>query len=380
MQAEGDVQVTPFRPLDAAPEGLGRGSMLQFVPFHCSPRFTGVSKGGSKLCLESPTATQAEGEAHATPLRKLTCAPAGLGVRWIRQVVPFHRSARGTKLPELAIDAPTAVQDEVEVHDTPFRTLNCAPAGWGLRWIRQVVPFHRSATVTWTPEPVMKAPTAVQAEGEAHDTPFRTLTCAPAGWGVRWIRQVVPFHRSASVTGTPELFTKTPTAVQAEGEAHDTPFRKLPRAPAGLGVRWIRQVVPFHRSARVTRTPEPVVDTPTAMQAEAVVQETPENALTAAPEGLGVGWMLHFLPFQRSASVTPRPEGFTYVPTAVQAEAPEQDAPKSWPAGAAGFGLGTLDQPVSPAIAGVARAQATSAAPAAATSLIMAPPCPEADL
>jgi hypothetical protein len=47
MQAEGDVQVTPFRPLDAAPEGLGMGSMLQFAPFHCSPRFTGVSKGGS---------------------------------------------------------------------------------------------------------------------------------------------------------------------------------------------------------------------------------------------------------------------------------------------------------------------------------------------
>src|SRR6266581_1732499 len=213
MQAEGDVQVTPFRPLDAAPEGLGRGSMLQFVPFHCSPRFTGVSKGGSKLCLESPTATQAEGEAHATPLRKLTCAPAGLGVRWIRQVVPFHRSARGTGTPELFMETPTAVQAEGEVPDTPFRTLTCAPAGWGVRWIRQVVPFHRSASVTGTPELFTKTPTAVQAEGLAHDTPFRKLPRAPAGWGVRWIRQVVPFHRSASVTRTPELFTKTPTAM-----------------------------------------------------------------------------------------------------------------------------------------------------------------------
>ena len=38
---------------------------------------------------------------HATAFRKLNCAPEGLGVRWIRQVVPFHLSAKLTSVPEL---------------------------------------------------------------------------------------------------------------------------------------------------------------------------------------------------------------------------------------------------------------------------------------
>ncbi len=61
--------------------------------------------------------------------------------------------------------------------------------------------------------------------------------------------------------------------------------------------------------------------------------------LTGAPEGLGVGWTLHLLPSQRSASDTPRPERFTKVPTAVHAEAAEQDTEDSWPLGPRRFSL-----------------------------------------
>ena len=43
-----------------------------------------------------------------------------------------------------------------------------------------------------------------------------------------------------------------PTAVQAVADAHDTPFRVLFDPPAGLGVCWIDHLEPFQRSARVT--------------------------------------------------------------------------------------------------------------------------------
>jgi len=41
-----------------------------------------------------------------------------------------------------------------------------------------------------------------------------------------------------------------PTAVHADGEVHDTAVSHHP-APGGLGVGWMRQVLPFHRSASV---------------------------------------------------------------------------------------------------------------------------------
>ncbi len=88
--------------------------------------------------------------------------PAGLGVGWLVQLVPFHRSAR---VP--AFDSPAAVHDEDEVHDTPSRP---APpwAGLGVGWMRQLVPSHRSARVPW-----LDWPTAVQAEEAVQDTSSR---------------------------------------------------------------------------------------------------------------------------------------------------------------------------------------------------------------
>jgi hypothetical protein len=46
----------------------------------------------------------------------------------------------------------------------------------------------------------------VHAVAELHDTPFKELLDAPVGFGVLWIVQPVPFHRSANVTEIPELF------------------------------------------------------------------------------------------------------------------------------------------------------------------------------
>ena len=85
-----------------------------------------------------------------------------------------------------------------------------------MAWVLQEVPFHRSANA-----PALEPPTAVQAEDDVHATPARK---APAGLEVGWARQLLPSHRSASaVPGAPGA--GPPTAVHAVGEVHDTPIR-----------------------------------------------------------------------------------------------------------------------------------------------------------
>ena len=79
-------------------------------------------------------------------------------------------------------------------------------------------------------------PTAVHAVLDVHDTPFNSLSWAPAGVWVLCNVQPLPFHASASGTGTPPLPMEDPTALQALLVVHDTPFRELSCAPLGLGV------------------------------------------------------------------------------------------------------------------------------------------------
>src|SRR5215469_4364849 len=105
---------------------------------------------------------QADAEAQATVFRKVNCAPAGLGVGWMLQRVPSHRSARFPVL-----EFPAAVHADADVQATPFRK----PLPWGafgVAWIGHRVPFHRSAS-----GPAPELPTAVHADAEVQDTPFR---------------------------------------------------------------------------------------------------------------------------------------------------------------------------------------------------------------
>jgi len=226
---------------------------------------------------------------HDTAFRKLNCAPDGLGVAWIAQVVPFQCSA---KVP--AFEPPTAVHDDAEVQATP---LSPAPPceGLGVAWIAQVVPFQCSAKV-----PEFENPTAVHDTAEVQATPKRTPP-PDGGLAAGCISQVVPFHRSAKVPAF-----EAPTAVQAEAEEQETP-NKIPPPEEGLGVAWMDHLVPFHRSARVMTVPERVNALPTATQAEADVQSTAFSVLLAAPAGLGVGSTLQRVPFHRSAKVTVLP-------------------------------------------------------------------------
>jgi hypothetical protein len=140
-------------------------------------------------------------------------------------------------------------------------------------------------------------PTAVQADGEVHDTANRAY---PALFevGVGWMLQAWPFQRSAIVPAKfPELSNTGPTAVQEVAEVHETPPRPLPAAPAGVGTCWTLHLVPSQRSAR-----EPAGVFPTAVQAAAEVHETAFKTYPWLWE-VGVGWMRHTWPFQRSTFV-----------------------------------------------------------------------------
>jgi hypothetical protein len=134
----------------------------------------------------------------------------------------------------------------------------------------------------------------VQLPAAGHTTANSRLDGDPAGLGVAWMRQLRPFHRSARVRCAPDLVTNCPTPVHAEAEEHDTPFRALAAAPGGFGVDWTVQVPPPRRSASVTPSPDPLTCKPTAVQTEVVGQETagpnaaPNKPFTARGFGVGV--------------------------------------------------------------------------------------------
>ena len=117
--------------------------------------------------------------------------------------------------------------------------------------------------------------------------------------------QLAPFHCAARVTETPELLVEFPVAVHADADAQDTAL-KLPCG--GEGVAWMLHLVPFHRSARVLLPAPNGLAAPTAVHADADVQDTPITLLTAAPGGLGMGSTCQEWPFHCSARLTPGPE------------------------------------------------------------------------
>ena len=131
----------------------------------------------------------------------------------------------------------------------------------------------------------------MQAVDDGQDTPYSASSVAESvGLGMDWVFQVDPFQRSASGTRKNELFSYSPTAVQAVADEQDTPHRSALGDPAGVGVGWIAQVLPFHRSARVSVV-LPVSVNPPAVHAVADGHDTPFKPENVVPWGLGVGWM-----------------------------------------------------------------------------------------
>src|SRR5215468_1683731 len=233
MQDDREVQATPFRSLIPCPGGLGVGWMLQVWPFHRSARVPVGLPGGTR---RPPTAVHADGEVHDTAPRNHP-PPGGLGVGWMLQPRPFHRSASvpgGISLNGLACP-PTARQDDRDGHETPIRLP--PSAGLGAGRMLQVRPFHRCARVSEVPRLLLVFPTATHAEVDTQDAAFRLPAAAPGGLDTRWMLQVLPFHRSASVAGDwllNRLGLVSPTARQPVAEVHATPY-SWPITPPARG-------------------------------------------------------------------------------------------------------------------------------------------------
>jgi hypothetical protein len=92
----------------------------------------------------------------------------------------------------------------------------------------------------------------VQALEDVHDTLSRWLVITSGGLGFDWIDHTVPFQVSVNASTVYELFWYSPTAVHAVEEAHDTPFRYPSLAPVGLGIGWIDHSLPFQRSTKAS--------------------------------------------------------------------------------------------------------------------------------
>src|SRR5262250_2253065 len=151
MQADGPVQDTLSRlpPADVIPGGLGTGVMSQPFPFQCSA--TSACRGALSMPVP-PTAMQLAGLGQDTPIKKLGSAPGRLGVFWISQALPFQDSARLTGVLKPLAEVPEAMQNEGTGHETAENPLAEAWVRFGVGWMDHLVPFHRSASVTLMPE------------------------------------------------------------------------------------------------------------------------------------------------------------------------------------------------------------------------------------
>jgi hypothetical protein len=127
-------------------------------------------------------------------------------------------------------------------------------------------------------------PTAVQALRDVQETPCSEPPVEPVGFGMAWTRHLLPFQASARFTVSLVAFKKAlPTAVQAVADVQDTPNKVPLEAPRGRTACWIRQRVPFHLSAEVNDGLDRLAECePTAVQARREVHETAESSLMPA--------------------------------------------------------------------------------------------------
>jgi hypothetical protein len=232
-----------------------------------------------------PTVMQTEPDAHATPSSPPNLESVRLGVGWIVQLVRFQRTASVAEPPpsgpgsDGAKEAPTAVQVVAPEHDTDVRYALAAPAGFASVWIDHVLPFQFAINPPPSVSPNARPPTATHAVLDVQVTALRSLSSAPLGRGRSSADQRLPFHRAT--TGCDWPGSAIPTAVQSLLEAHATPFSRVHVTPAGVGIVWIVQLLPFQCSASMWSTwPPPgsvlaVAKVPTATHAVVDAQVTP---------------------------------------------------------------------------------------------------------
>src|SRR5271157_512940 len=105
------VQAIPLNQLSSDPRGTMADERVHVFPSNTSP------KSCSGLLTPAPTAIQNVGLVHVT-LPNGVSLPPGSGVERMDQLLPSYSSASGSANLELALDEPTAMQNEMLKQDT----------------------------------------------------------------------------------------------------------------------------------------------------------------------------------------------------------------------------------------------------------------------
>lgn len=223
----------PVSGLVEAPLGCGTSSRVHFTPFHRSAKPT---KGLRSDAPKSPTATQSRGDLHDTSFSSLHgCDVRPLGARTVTIVQrrPSHASASAVVDPSGETAYPTALQNDAELHDTPWSVLASAPWTLGAPCRRHDAPFQRSTMVCWIPSAPIDEPTAVHELNEVHETFESSLVVHWWGSGrPRWTG-LAPSQVSASADRRSDREVSDPTTTQRDGDVQETPVSD----PAAEGVR-----------------------------------------------------------------------------------------------------------------------------------------------
>src|SRR6266571_3965946 len=238
----------------------------QLVPFQCS-----VSVSKAEAPVEDPTAQMSVAETTATAPKPLPDIPT-LGLETTLQLVPFQCSISVCLALLMPPEYPTAQMSVAETTATPLKLFKPFKevSMLGLETTFQLVPFQCSVSVSVT-QPVLQEleyPTAQMSLAETTATAVKKVPNVPT-LGLETTFQLVPFHCSISVCWTPPEVVENPTA-----QTSATPFRTLFDVPT-LGLETTFQLVPFQCSINVWKAPLELVEDPTAQTSVAETAATP---------------------------------------------------------------------------------------------------------
>lgn len=201
---------------------------------------------------------------------------------------------------------PVARHTERAGQEVPMSCVCEDPGGLAWDCILHFFPFQRSTTDT-KPAPVLLAKlTAVHADGDEQAILSGVPALMFSRVGKACVLHRVPFHRSTTGTPVRLAFVPPPRAKQAVA-----PGQEMLLKPTGglmgeksVAVCWIVQIDPFQRATSATVTPLSCVAEPTAVQAEAEEQEIADNIAEMTSLGTENDWRAQLVPSRRSTSGT----------------------------------------------------------------------------
>jgi hypothetical protein len=196
---------------------FGLATTVQLLPFQDSINVREKLPFGYE-----PTAAHDVADTHHTPFNWFLPAPL-FGLATSVQALPFQDSINVRETLLLLRYEPTALHDVDEAHDTLFSWLFLVPL-LGLATAVHVLPFQDSTRVRYALLPhVVYEPTALHDVTDAHDRPFSWLLLVP-GFGLATNDQLLPFHDSINVCRTPAKYQ--PTAWHEVVDVHTTAFSR----------------------------------------------------------------------------------------------------------------------------------------------------------